>query len=244
MAEEARALMNRSGGYGGKDEEIKGTRGRGDHWGILTILLVLAFILNLLILASKLDYMHLPGNQQGYEPPQPIAFSHLVHAGEVQIPCLYCHRGAALGQYAGIPSADQCMNCHRFILAPLGAVREEERIALEENREPLQIVSTEIEKILDALGLDSELEPSEVGHPIVWNRIHKLPDYVYFDHSAHTSVNIDCSRCHGTVETMENTRQVESLSMGWCVECHREFTNRVVAGRRLRPSLDCITCHF
>lgn len=136
------------------------------------------------------------------------------------------------------------MNCHRFILATLGAVREEERKASEENREPEKLISSEIEKVLNALGLDENLNQVREMHPIVWNRIHKLPDFVYFDHGSHSVAGIDCTECHGQVTEMERIRQVQTLSMGWCVDCHRQYQNRVVAERTLKPSLDCITCHY
>ena len=236
--------MKSSASYRKSLPERPSHRNQRSNWGILTIFLALAILLNLLILASKLGGFNLPGNQQGYEPLQPISFSHVLHAGESQIPCLYCHRGAANSRYAGIPSADQCMNCHRFILSTLGAVREEERQAQEENREPNRIVSSEIEKIFFALGLDEALNPGGELQPIVWNRIHKLPDFVYFDHSSHSSAGIDCTECHGQVQEMERIRQVQTLSMGWCVDCHRQYQNRVTMARILKPSLDCITCHY
>ena len=187
----------------------------------------------------------LPGNQQGYEPAQPIAYSHLLHAQELQIGCLYCHFGAETSRHAGIPPASVCMNCHRFVKASRGAIRAEREQAQRENRPPRPLISPELEKLYNALGLNPELQPdpSLVRKPLAWVQIHKLPAYVYFDHRAHLSAGVACQRCHGPVETMERVRQVEDLSMGWCVNCHREVSQTGVAGRPVEAPTDCDTCH-
>jgi len=188
----------------------------------------------------------LPGSQQGYEPLQPIAYSHLLHAGELQIDCLYCHSGAETSRHAGIPSASTCMNCHKFITASLGALRAEDELAQQENRRPREIVSPEVAKIYAALGLaeDRERDPSAQTRPIEWVKVHNLPDYVYFDHRAHVSAGVRCQTCHGPVETMERLRQAEDLSMGWCVNCHRDVTENGLAGKAVSASIDCVTCHY
>ncbi len=199
------------------------------------------------MLAVGSSTFHLPDNQQGYEPDQPIAFSHLLHAGEMNIDCQYCHSAAEKGRHAGIPAAGTCLNCHRFVSATFGAVRAEDEAATEEGREPQQIVSPEIQKIYDALALDVEnkLAPIEGQDPkpIDWVKVHNLPSFVYFDHRAHVVAGVDCQKCHGPVETMQRVRQVESLSMGWCVNCHREANEQGVNGMPVDASIDCDACH-
>src|SRR6516225_12415263 len=100
----------------------------------VTLVLLVALAFSLIILVPKFTAYALPGNQRGYEPAQPIAFSHRLHAGEVQVQCLYCHSGAERSRHAGIPAASTCMNCHRFVTATRGAVRAEDRLAQQEKR--------------------------------------------------------------------------------------------------------------
>jgi hypothetical protein len=202
---------------------------------ILTIVLGLAVVFSSLLLISRAAVFHLPSNQQGYEPVQPMAYSHRLHAGELQIQCQYCHFGADKCRHAGIPAASVCMNCHKFVTAPLGAVRAEDELAEKEKRPPRPVVSAELRKLYDAVN---------GGEPIAWNRIHSLPDFVYFDHRAHVNAGVACQQCHGPVETMERVRQVSDLSMGWCVNCHREANRTGVGGRHVNASTNCSTCHF
>ncbi|MFZ0428617.1 MAG: cytochrome c3 family protein [Acidobacteriota bacterium] len=209
----------------------------------LTAFFLLAIGLNLLLLGMKLADVNLPGNDTGYEPTQPIAFSHRLHSGDLQISCFYCHPAAYRARYAGTPAPSLCMNCHRFVAARLGAVQAEEEQAKKEGREPQKVTSTEIQKIYDALGLDSELRPVRPGTRIRWLRVNRLPDFVVFHHGAHTAAGIDCAYCHGAAEKMERIRQTVSFSMGFCVNCHRLYQGRVVSGRTLVASTDCGTCH-
>src|SRR6516164_4778074 len=123
----------------------------------LTLVLVTAPAFSLLVLVPKFTAYALPGNQRGYEPAQPIAFSHRLHAGELQVQCLYCHSGAERSRHAGIPAANVCMNCHRFVSAPLGATRAEDDAAKKEGREPHRVISQEIQKIYEALALNDEM---------------------------------------------------------------------------------------
>jgi hypothetical protein len=213
---------------------------------IVTIVLLVGLAFSLTVLALQSATWHLPGNQQGYEPAQPIAFSHRLHAGEMQIACLYCHSGAETSRYAGIPAASTCMNCHKVVTAPLGALRAEDALAKLENRRPRPVVSPEIQKIYDALALDEKLapDPRKTPQPIAWTRIHRLPDFVYFNHSAHVNSGVTCQQCHGPVETMDRVRQVPDLTMGWCVNCHRTATASGIAGKPVQPSIDCATCHY
>lgn len=213
---------------------------------LMAILLTLASAYSLLLLRPKIGSFRLPGNQQGYEPVQPIAYSHRLHAGELQIPCLYCHFGAEKSRHAGIPAAGICMNCHRFVTAPLGELRAEDALASKEKRTPRLIVSPELRKLYDALALNEKREPdpSRRPRPIAWIRVHRLPDFVYFDHRAHVNAGVACQQCHGPVETMERVRQVSDLSMGWCVNCHRQANERGINGRQVHASTDCVACHF
>jgi hypothetical protein len=231
----------------------------------LTVVLLVALVFSLMILIPKFSNYALPGNQRGYEPAQPIAFSHRLHAGDLQVQCLYCHSGAEKSRHAGIPSTNVCMNCHRFVSATLGAVRAEDEAAKKEKRDPARVVSPEIQKIYDALALNDrlQLDPAKQPKPINWIKVHNLPDFVYFDHRPHVNAGVACQKCHGSVETMERVRQVEDLSMGWCVNCHRgvdragldgngNFTSAPAPAaygpapvtRRVYASIDCSTCHY
>jgi hypothetical protein len=213
---------------------------------ILTIVLLVGNAFALMALAPRLTRYRLPGDQDGYEPVQPIAFSHRLHAGEMQIACVYCHSGAERSPRAGIPAASVCMNCHRFVTGPLAEVRAEDEQAKQENRKPRPVISPELDKLYDALGLDEKMlpDPQKSPRPIAWVRVYNLPDFTCFDHRAHVGAGVACERCHGPVESMERLRQVGSLSMGWCVNCHREAGVAGVAGKKVSPSIDCATCHY
>jgi hypothetical protein len=202
---------------------------------VLSIVLGIAIAFSGILLASRTAMIHLPGNQQDYEPVQPIAYSHRLHAGEMQIQCQYCHFAAGKSRHAGVPAASVCMNCHTFVTASLGAMRAEDELAEKEKRAPRPVVSAELRKLYDAV---------EQERPIAWNRIHSLPDFVYFDHRPHVGAGVACQQCHGPVESMERVRQVSDLSMGWCVNCHRDAARTGVAGRHVNPSINCSTCHY
>jgi hypothetical protein len=212
---------------------------------LLTLVLLAGLVVCGVVLAGRLRSYPPPGDQDGYEPPQPIAFSHRQHAGDLQISCQYCHYGAENSRHAGIPAAGLCMNCHRFVTAPQKAMVAEVLAARKEDRAPEPVVSPELQKLYDSLGLNAKLErdPDRTPQPIKWVKVHNLPDYACFDHRAHTTAGVACQRCHGPVETMDRLRQVSDLSMGWCVNCHRECQRNGVDGKPARPSLDCATCH-
>ena len=147
------------------------------------------------------------GVTQGYKPEQPIAFSHELHAGINGVDCNYCHHTARHSKSAGIPSANVCMNCHTYI-----------------NEGPSG--KEEIQKIYDAVGFDPEkgryIEDYQ-QKPIKWVRIHNLPDLAYFNHSQHVVAGgVECQECHGAIEEMEVVEQHSSLTMGWCINCHRD----------------------
>ena len=210
--------------------------------GLWTILLLGGLAASLLLLAARLCGFHLPGNQQGYAPAQPIAFSHQQHAGELQITCLYCHSGAERSPHVGMPAASTCMSCHRFVTAPMESMSAESKQAREEGRPARRIISPELRKLYDALGLDDQLQPDphKSQRPIAWIKIHNLPAYTRFDHRAHVNAGVECASCHGPVETMERVKQATDLSMVWCVQCHRE---QIGATHTPATLTDCATCH-
>src|SRR4051812_225190 len=210
---------------------------------ITAIVLAAALAVSLVTLVTAL---RVPGDNQGYEPVQPIAYSHRLHAGELQIQCQYCHSSADKSRHAGIPAMNVCMNCHSGVTATVAAVKAEETAAAEQKRAAQPIRSTELQKLYDALALDKDLLPiaNKTPTPIAWKRIHKLPDFVYFDHRAHITATVACQTCHGPIQEMERVRQYETLSMGWCVNCHREVNEKGVNGKQVHASIDCVTCHY
>jgi mono/diheme cytochrome c family protein len=161
-------------------------------------------------------------------PRQPIFFSHLIHAGSFKIDCQYCHADARRSEYAGLPSVERCVGCHKII-------------GVQDN--------PEIGKIH---------QYAQRGAPIPWVRVFKVPEFTYFPHKAHIRANLPCQGCHGAIEQMrvvggqtgprlfnDLTRLVglkpapPPLTMGWCVECHR--SQNATQGRQ--APLDCVACH-
>lgn len=212
----------------------------------LTFVLLTGILFAAVLVLHSLPNVNLPGNHQGYEPVQPIAYSHRLHAGELAIPCLYCHFGAQTSRHAGVPPVNVCMNCHKFVTTTLGAIREEDKLAEKEQRDPRMIVSKEIQKIYDAMALDSEMkrDPDKETKPVEWIKINNLPDFVYFDHSRHVNSGVACQTCHGAIETMERVRQEPDLSMGWCVNCHRDVNKNGVNGQAVHAAINCSGCHY
>jgi hypothetical protein len=163
------------------------------------------------------------GIHQGYAPEQPIAFSHKLHAGDSQIPCLYCHFGARTSRHAGIPPLNVCMNCHSILTTQ----------------------TVEIEKLKEAV---------QRGQAVRWTKVHNLPDFVYFNHSQHVTGGVACVECHGHVETMARIRQDAPLTMGWCLQCHKEHGPELRRAHQAAvkrgdpaapfPGLDCGKCHY
>ncbi len=166
---------------------------KSDAFIIVVTALVIA-----LVAKTAIDGLYSVGVQQGYAPAQPIAFSHALHAGQYEIACQYCHTGVEIGKSANIPSANICMNCHTHI----------------QNVGGKEGVSPEIQKIYNAV---------ETNQPIEWVRVHNLPDLAYFNHAQHVAVGgIECQTCHGPIQEMEVVGQHSSLTMGWCIDCHRQ----------------------
>jgi len=212
---------------------------------VITIVLLLGLCFGLALLVSAMSRWHVPDNQQGYAPEQPIAYSHRLHAGELQIDCKFCHSASESSRHAGIPSSDVCMKCHKFVTAPFAEMQKELQLAGEEKRKPQAVTSPELKKLYDYLALDNELKPIEGKMPqsVPWVRVHNLPEFACFNHQAHVAVGVSCQNCHGPVESMDRVRQHATLSMGWCVNCHRESTRDGVNGREVNASTDCTVCH-
>jgi mono/diheme cytochrome c family protein len=146
------------------------------------------------------------GVYQGYMPEQPIWFSHKIHAGQNGVNCQYCHSGVEKSKVANVPSANVCMNCHKYI------------------QEGTISGTKEIAKIYAALDYNPEKQTyGENQKPIKWVRVHNLPDHVYFNHSQHVKVGkIECTECHGEIAKMDTVYQNSPLTMGWCIDCHRK----------------------
>ena len=192
-----------------------------------------SFLFTIVLVRSCIDGLYTVGIQQNYQPIQPIAFSHKIHAGQFEIDCNYCHTGVRNSKSANIPSVNICMNCHNSI----------------------QTEKPEIQKILTAY---------EEEKPIEWIRVHNLPDLSYFNHSQHVEVGgIECETCHGPIKEMDVVYQYAELTMGWCVNCHREtelnskgneYYDKLVAlhGKNSKNplkvqdigGLECSKCHY
>ncbi|MFN2457176.1 MAG: c-type cytochrome [Chitinophagaceae bacterium] len=158
------------------------------------------------------------GRQQGYQPTQPIYYSHKVHAGINQISCLYCHGNAWESRHAAIPSLNVCMNCHK-------AISTYEKGPQLYNEDGEEINGTaEIEKLYKYAGYTpGQAWDPKKAKPVEWIKIHNLPDYVYFNHAQHVNAGkVACQTCHGNIQDMDVVEQVTELSMGWCINCHRE----------------------
>ncbi len=157
------------------------------------------------------------GRSKDYQPEQPIYYSHKVHAGTNQINCLYCHSGAQEGKHANIPSLNTCMNCHMAINEYAG-----EKLYREDGTEVDG--TAEIKKLYSYTGWDPDQKKYvNAPKPIEWVKIHNLPDHVYFNHAQHVKAGkVACQTCHGEIQNMGEVYQYSDLSMGWCVNCHRE----------------------
>ena len=186
--------------------------------------LVLVSVVILLLSSAYFAYGYMLqiGVDQGYMPIQPIHYSHKIHSGANQIECQYCHSSAKKSKHSGIPSLNVCMNCHENIAEYNG----EEDL---EKGYTKDFYTNEIKKLYKAVGWDEDSQ-SYTGdtEPVKWVRIHNLPDFVYFNHAQHVTVaGVDCQKCHGPVEEMEILYQYSPLTMGWCIDCHRETNVKV-----------------
>ena len=173
----------------------------------------------------------------GYQPQQPVQFSHKLHAGELGMDCRYCHNTVERAPRAAIPPTETCMTCHAKLILPKSVPAAPIRLS------------------------------AETGKPIPWVRVHLLPDYAYFNHSVHLAAGVGCASCHGRIDQMQVVFQQKPLSMSWCLSCHRnpkpnlrprsEVTNMAYdpqkAGydpdkdpqrkRKPNPPLHCSGCH-
>jgi hypothetical protein len=190
-------------------------------------------------LGFRLLPLNLPGDDRGYSPAQPIAFSHRLHAGDMELNCQYCHTGAGKSRHAGVPSPNTCMNCHGQVTAGKAAADRDKAA-----------VSPELQKLYDAVAFDPHTktyDDSRPTHPLEWIKVHDLPDFVCFDHSRHVTAGVQCQQCHGEVQTMDRVTQVRGFLMGFCVNCHRDVSaghNPNPALHGLDPSIDCGACHY
>lgn len=204
-------------------EPALGTWGRIRRWasrnkGWASVVVLLLVVWSCVLLWNFMFRIGVYGGDKvaHYKPTQPINFDHTLHAGKdnLAINCQYCHSGAEKSKHAGIPSANVCMNCHKAI------------------SEGPKTGTAEIAKIYASVGWDPATM-TYTGHekPIVWNKVHNLPDHVYFNHSQHVAVaKIECQKCHGPVDTkMDQVEQWAPLTMSWCLECHNT-TEIKVAG--------------
>lgn len=172
----------------------------------------------------------------GYQPEQPVPFSHRLHAGELEISCLYCHSTVERAAVASVPATRVCMNCHQLVAR-------------------------------DKASLEPVRGSASSGLPVQWVRVHKVPEYAYFPHAPHVRAGVGCSSCHGDVKAMDVVRQVEPLSMAWCLDCHRDPAQHLrapdelldtawqppadqtaraagwIRERALAPPVDCSGCH-
>ncbi|HFA50091.1 MAG TPA: c-type cytochrome [Bacteroidetes bacterium] len=227
--------------------------------GVMSFVIFLAIVTAGSITVKKATSF---GRQQGYQPKQPIAFSHITHACEHKIDCKYCHDGARRSKHSVIPAANTCMNCHKAIkygstygtaeltkiYASVGFnpntdkyIENYDQLAEEDikkiftrwissqaaehdvpNDEVAELEIDQWDGIVEAL-TDEKAGDNSIAGPIEWKRIHNLPDHVYFNHSQHVTVGkLECQQCHGKVEQMKVVRQYAPLSMGWCINCHRQ----------------------
>lgn len=230
-------VQRRQDGLDPLPKETIGRSWRTWAWNNRGFVGVVGFVVMIILLvAGMIDLLQI-GVFENYKPEQPIAYSHKLHAGDLGIDCKYCHSSVTKSKHAGIPSVNVCMNCHRAV------------------SEGTTTGTAEIQKIYDAAGFDPKtMAYSGVEKPIKWVKVHNLPDHVYFNHSQHVVVGgLDCQACHGNMKNetvgrvmssadlnavgtngdglQENTVKFTrpTLTMGWCVECHRQ-SNVDIAG--------------
>jgi menaquinone reductase, multiheme cytochrome c subunit len=172
----------------------------------------------------------------GYQPEQPVPYSHKLHAGTMGFDCTYCHYTVTKAGFAAIPPSEVCMNCHKQVKPK----------------------SEKLAPVRDSF---------ETGKPVQWLKVHKLPDYVYFNHQAHVTAGVSCVVCHGRIDQMVEVRQAEPLNMAWCITCHRdpaarlrpatlvtkldwvpdrdaaEIGREIIAAKNINPPTNCSGCH-
>ena len=183
-------------------------------------LLILAFFASLslfiyLLTNNKISLLY----NDGYQPDQPIPFSHKLHAGQYKIDCRYCHTAVDVSRHSSLPSLNVCMNCHLMVKT-------------------------------DSPWIQKMTEAYSENKPIAWQKVHLLPDHVKFSHFHHIQAGKDCAVCHGPVENMETVYQYKDLSMGWCVNCHRQAPDDNKLLKDLKDKdhsqapINCSSCHY
>jgi hypothetical protein len=173
----------------------------------LLVIGVIGPVLTIGLIAAVWYYFSPQNTDVGYQPHQPVPYSHKLHVGEMGMDCRYCHTGVEQTPQARVPPTQTCMNCHTSIKT-------------------------------DSANLLKIRESWETGQPVEWVRVHKTPDYAYFDHSAHVGAGVGCESCHGRVDQMVEVRQMKTLSMGFCVDCHR------APEQHLRPTSEVTTMGY
>ena len=186
------------------------------NYGIDYLLRIkLPLVVFTILFAFVITYFLSKGEREGigYAPDQPIAFSHKLHAGAMNIDCQYCHTSVENSRHASVPAASVCMNCHTM--------------ARKDKPEIIKLTNY-----------------YNSGKPIEWNRVHKVPEYAYFNHSSHVNVGIECVSCHGPVENMDKVMQVQSFSMAACLDCHRNAKAKLPYLKNVKNGPDyCWACH-
>jgi menaquinone reductase, multiheme cytochrome c subunit len=227
-------------------------------WVNSLVLPVLGMIgLGVLYIAVLIPYAWSPETLvAGYQPEQPIPFSHALHAGQMKIDCRYCHTHVFDGAHSNVPASATCANCHNGMKAPDGT----------NVTTAVHVTSTKLAPLRESL---------EKNVPVEWERVHDLPDYAFFNHSAHVNRGVSCVECHGRIDKMDVVERVSPLNMGWCLDCHRHpdehlrplhlitqldwapegntpeevAEKRLEIGRQVKKELgiraltDCSTCH-
>ena len=172
----------------------------------------------------------------GYQPVQPVPYSHKLHAGQLGMDCFYCHYTVYKSAFAAVPPTQVCMNCHTKV---------------KDQSPRLELVR----------------ESFRTGQPVPWVQIHRLPDFVFFNHQSHVTAGVSCVSCHGRIDQMVEVRQEKPLNMAFCLECHRdpapnvrpvelvtrldwvpdrdarEIGQEIIDQKHLNPPLVCSGCH-
>jgi menaquinone reductase, multiheme cytochrome c subunit len=194
-------------------------------------------VVTLVLVGGAAAYLLHPNQTDtGYQPLQPVPYSHKLHAGNLGIDCLYCHYTVDKSSYAAVPMAETCMNCHTRV----------------------KDKSPKLQPVRDSYAS---------GLPVHWVKVHRLPDYVYFNHQAHVTAGVSCVSCHGRIDQMVEVRQMKTLNMAWCLDCHRnpapnvrpvqyvtkldwqpdgdpaELGRRLIAEKGINPPQNCSGCH-
>jgi hypothetical protein len=195
---------------------------------LLTAILCVAWLVSAVVFLAEAKAPRYPGDNQGYAPAQPIAFSHRLHAGTLEISCFYCHAGAERSRQAGVPAVETCLNCHRYVIGSAGQK------------------SAELQKLYEYAGLGPDMRPKPGGSSktLAWVKVHDLPAFAHFDHASHVLEGVSCQTCHGPVETMDRIVQAKSLMMGMCIQCHRQVNLDGINGHKVHAPLDCSGCHY